>query len=74
MPIATIIDEIRSYPVERRAAVADAVLQTLNPIDSAAQAEWQRLAMERRGEVMDGKVHPVPTSDVLMEAHFRAVS
>lgn len=74
MPIATIIDEVRSYPVDRRAAIADAILQTLNPIDPEVQEEWRRLAMERRNEVMDGKVNSVPTSDVLAEAHFRAVS
>ena len=37
MPIAMIMDEVRSRPVEERAVFADAILQTLNPVDDSLQ-------------------------------------
>lgn len=72
MPIATMMNEVQDYPVEERVALADAVLQTLNPVDSAVQAEWLATAIRRRGEILSGTVHPLATDEVLAEARARA--
>lgn len=73
MPIATIVDEVQNYPIEKRVAIADAVMQTLNQIDANTQTEWSRIAIKRRAEIMDGKVSPIATSEILEEAYSRAV-
>ena len=72
MPIATVMNEVQDYPAEERAALADAVLQTLNPVDSAAQAEWRETAERRRGELLSGTVPALPLAEVLAEARTRA--
>ena len=33
------MNEVQNYPVEERVALADAVLQTLNPVDTAVQGK-----------------------------------
>ncbi len=73
MPMASIVDEVQNYPIEKRAVIADAVLQTLNQIDPETQKEWSRVAQKRRAELMDGKVCPIATSEVMAEAYSRAV-
>ena len=73
MPMASIVDEVQNYPIEKRAVIADAVLQTLNQIDPKTQTAWSRVAQKRRAELMDGKVSPIATSEVMAEAHSRAV-
>lgn len=72
MPFSAIIKEVQNYPTDERVALADAVLQTLNPVDSAIQEEWLQVADRRRGEMLIGSVKPIPTSDVLSEAYARA--
>ncbi|MBO6028211.1 MAG: addiction module protein [Bacteroidales bacterium] len=72
MPIATVMNEVQDYPAEERAALADAVLQTLNPVDSVAQAEWLATAERRRGKLLSGAVHALPLEKVLAEARARA--
>ncbi|MBR4252531.1 MAG: addiction module protein [Kiritimatiellae bacterium] len=72
MPLATMMDEVQDYPVEQRAALADAVLQTLNPVDPAIQAAWLETASRRRGEILSGAVRSLPADEVLAEA--RAVA
>lgn len=72
MPISTMMNEVQDYPVEERAALADAVLQTLNPIDPAAQAEWLKTAERRRNELLSRAVRPIPAEEVLAEARARA--
>ena len=72
MPLSKMMNEVQDYPAEERAALADAVLQTLNPIDPAAQAEWLETAVRRRGEILSRSVHPIPVEEVLAEAHARA--
>ena len=74
MPVATMLNEVQNYPVEERVAFADAVLQTLNPIDSAIQETWLQVADRRRGEILSGSVRPIPTSEVLSEAYARALA
>ena len=72
MPIATMMNEVQDYPAEERAALADAVLQTLNPVDPVAQAEWLATAERRRGELLSGAVHALSLEEVLAEARARA--
>ena len=72
MPLATMMNEVQDYPVEQRAALADAVLQTLNPVDPAIQAAWLETASRRRGEILSGTVRPLPADEVLAEARALA--
>ena len=44
MPVATLMNEVQNYPVDERVVFADAVLQTLNPIDPAIQGKWLQVA------------------------------
>ena len=74
MPVATILNEVQNYPIDERVAFADAVLQTLNPIDPAIQEKWLQVADRRRGEILSGSVRPVPTTEVLSEAYARALA
>mgnify|MGYP002627261053 FL=1 len=74
MPVATMLNEVQNYPVDERVAFADAVLQTLNPIDPAIQEAWLQVAGRRRGEILSGSVRPIPTSEVLSEAYARALA
>ena len=68
------LNEVQNYPVDERVAFADAVLQTLNPIDPAIQEKWLQVADRRRGEILSGSVRPIPTSQVLSEAYARALA
>ena len=72
MPVAMMMKEVHNYPVDERVAFADAILQTLNPVDAAVQEKWLKVAERRRGEILSGSVRPIPTSDVLSEAYARA--
>ena len=72
MPLATVMNEVQDYPVEQRAALADAVLQTLNPVDPAIQAAWLETASRRRGEILSGAIRPLPADEVLAEARALA--
>ncbi len=74
MPVATILNEVQNYPIDERVAFADAVLQTLNPIDPAIQEKWLQVADRRRGEILSGSVRPIPTTEVLSEAYARALA
>ena len=74
MPIAMIMDEVRSRPVEERAVFADAILQTLNPVDDSLQCKWLNVAEKRRAEILSGAIRPIPTSEVLSEAYARAMA
>ena len=74
MPVAMMLDEVRCRPVEERAMIADAILQTLNPVDPGIQQEWRNIAERRRSELLSGKVSAIATSDVLAEAYSRALA
>ena len=72
MPVAMMMNEVQNYPVDERVVLADAVLQTLNPVDPAIQAAWLETASRRRGEILSGAVRSLPADEVLAEA--RAVA
>lgn len=74
MPLAMMMNEVQSYPVDERVAFADAILQTLNPVASAIQDKWLQVADRRRNEILFGSVRPIPTSEVLSEAYARATT
>jgi len=74
MPVAMMMNEVQNYPVDERVALADAVLQTLNPVDAAVQEKWLHVAARRRGEILSGTVRPIPTAEVLSEAYARAMA
>ena len=74
MPVAMMINEVQNYPVDERVVLADAVLQTLNPVDPVVQEKWLQVAARRRGEILSGEVRPIPTSEVLSEAYARATA
>ena len=74
MPVAMMINEVQNYPVDERVVLADAVLQTLNPVDPVVQGKWLQVAARRRGEILSGEVRPIPTSVVLSEASARAMA
>ena len=72
MPLYKMIDEVKNYPIEDRVVLADAILQTINPVDPEAERKWVALAQQRRGEFLLGKVKPVASADVFAEAYARA--
>ena len=72
MPMYKMIDEVKNYPIEDRVVLADAILQTINPVDPEVERKWVALAQRRRGELLLGKVKPVASQDVFAEAHARA--
>lgn len=74
MSVGMMINEVQNYPVDERVAFADAILQTLNPVDSAIQDKWLQVADRRRNEILSGSVRPIPTSEVLSEAYARATT
>ena len=72
MPIAQLIDKVRDYPIEDRVVFADAILQSINPIDPEVERKWIDLAERRRGEYLMGRVKPISSEDVFAEARVRA--
>ena len=70
--MAAMIDEVRSYPIEDRVVLADAILQTINPVDPEVERKWIAVAQRRRGDFLLGKVKPVASEDVFAEAYARA--
>ena len=71
MPVAKMIDEVRNYPIEDRVVLADAILQTINPVDPEVERKWVAVAQRRRGEFLLGKVNPIASADVFAEAYAR---
>lgn len=72
MPMTAMIEEVKSYPIEDRVIFADAILQTINPIDSAVEKSWVEVAQNRRGEYLLGKIKPIDSRSVFAEAFSRA--
>ena len=68
MPMAQLIDEVKDYPIEDRVAFADAILQSLNPVDPLVERKWIDLVQRRRGEYLLGRVVPVSSDAVFAEA------
>src|SRR5262245_42871536 len=63
------LDELKttlsSLPVSDRAELAQYLLQTLDPVEEGAPAEWLALAEQRMAEVRAGKVVGIPAQQVL---------
>ena len=70
--MAQLIDEVKDYPIEDRVVFADAILQSINPIDVDVERKWIELAQRRRGEYLLGRVTPVSSEEVFAEARVRA--
>lgn len=64
MKTNALMDEIISLPVEERARMAEALLQSLNPQDDAISAAWLSVANRRRNEVASGQVPTIPGEQV----------
>lgn len=63
-----LLQEIAALPVEDRALVADSVLRSLNPVESAIEKRWCQVAQRRLTELRAGAVETVPGEEV-----FRAI-
>ena len=59
-----LIDEVVSLPVEERVRVADSILRSLNPPESAIDQQWASVAQRRLCELRSGGVHPIPGDEV----------
>ena len=64
MKTNTLMDEIISLPMEERARMAEALLQSLNPQDDATTAAWLTVATRRQSEVASGQVQTIPAEQV----------
>lgn len=73
MKTNALIDEIISLPVEERALMAEALLQSLNPQDDATTAAWLIVANRRRDEVASGQVQAIPAEQVFERIRQRHV-
>ena len=68
MPVAMMLEQIASYPVEDRVMMADAIIESLNGIDPYVDAAWGTVARRRMRELRSGKVRGVPVSSVFSRA------
>lgn len=64
MKTKELLKEIASLPLEDRALVADAVLRSLNPIESDIEKKWGEVAERRLTELRSGEVKTVPGQEV----------
>jgi putative addiction module component (TIGR02574 family) len=64
MKTNALMDEIISLPMEERARMAEALLQSLNPQDDATTAAWLTVADRRRREIASGQVQTIPAEQV----------
>jgi putative addiction module component (TIGR02574 family) len=63
-----ILDEIVDLPVEKRAQLADEILQTLNPVDSDIQQQWIAEVHQRMEAVREGRSELIPGEEVFKKA------
>ncbi len=66
MNTADLINEAVSLPLEERARLADALLQSLNPHEETATRAWLAVAQRRLDEVSSGKAESIP-GDVVFD-------
>lgn len=66
-----IIDQVESLPVEERALVVDALLQTLNRTDLNVDLKWAEVARCRLEDLRSGRVKSLPGHEVLKRAQKR---
>ena len=64
MKTNALMDEIISLPVEERARMAEALLQSLNPQDDAITAAWLSVANRRRNELASDQVQAISAEQV----------
>ena len=62
-----IIDNLKSLPVEDRALIADALLQSLNQPEDDITKAWIKEANKRLEEIRKGKVDTIPAHVVFQE-------
>jgi putative addiction module component (TIGR02574 family) len=60
MKTVDLINEMVSLPVEERARIAEAVLESLNPPDVGHARAWLAVAKRRLEELASGQVEGVP--------------
>jgi len=68
MPVAMMIKEMASYPVEDRVMMADVLIESLNGVDPAIEAAWAAVATRRLRELRTGKVRGVSAATVFARA------
>ena len=71
MTMKELIQEVGALPVEERAAVADAILRSLNAPESERDREWAQLAQRRLAELRSGEVKPIPGDKVFTKVRKR---
>jgi putative addiction module component (TIGR02574 family) len=69
-----IIDAVSHLPIEERIKVADAVQQTINPIDPDVQEAWAEEAEQRLQRYLDGETEGIPGEEVMRKAKERLLS
>ncbi len=68
----SIIDEVVSLPVEKRAELVDILIQSLNPpVDGEIDKLWVKEADNRFHDLKTGKVKAIPVEEVFSEIHKR---
>jgi putative addiction module component (TIGR02574 family) len=65
------IEEALRLPVEERALIADALLRSLNVPDASVDAKWTEVAKRRLEELRSGRVKPISSDEVFIEASKR---
>ncbi len=66
-----IIDEASVLPVEERAIIVDALLQTLNAPSEKIDARWAETAERRLDEIRSGQVTSIPGDKVFQKVSER---
>lgn len=66
-----LIEEAAALPLEERAKVVDALLQTFNRPDKAHAAEWLAVAQRRLAELRSGQVKAVPGEELFTRIRHR---
>ncbi|MBF0265499.1 MAG: addiction module protein [Gammaproteobacteria bacterium] len=64
MNTQTLIDEITSLPVEERVLVADCLLKSITPTESAIDHEWSELAKKRLADIRLGNAEIIEGKEV----------
>lgn len=60
MKTSELIAEAVALPVEERARIAETLLSSLNPPESAVDAAWASEALRRLDDLREGRVAAIP--------------
>ena len=71
MTTEDLIAEALTRPIEERVAIADTLLQSLNPVDPDIESQWVAVAKERLAEMRAGAVEAVPSEEVFKRIRQR---